>query len=291
MGKDFDDTDDFLAEFMGGELIPGERIVIPFPKPKVVAEVPLAHTEVCPACGGSGRFRSYSGRVVGQCFKCKGLGHKTFKTSATERATAKVSRDTRKANVFAAWVSDNDAEYKWLDTAAQGGNAFAASLLDNLRKYGSLTEGQLSAVRRNILRVSERKASAVERVDNAPAVTVEPLELAFQKAREADLKYITVRLAEFVFSPAKAGSSNPGAIYVKEGSVYLGKILGGKFLASRDCTPDKTTRILAVAANPGEEARAYGRLTGTCSCCGRELTDPKSIAAGIGPICANNFGF
>jgi hypothetical protein len=36
---------------------------------------------------------------------------------------------------------------------------------------------------------------------------------------------------------------------------------------------------------------AYGRATGSCSCCGRELTDPVSIEAGIGPICAGRFGF
>lgn len=35
-----------------------------------------------------------------------------------------------------------------------------------------------------------------------------------------------------------------------------------------------------------EEAAAYGRRTGRCMCCGRTLTNPESIAAGIGPICA-----
>ncbi len=35
-----------------------------------------------------------------------------------------------------------------------------------------------------------------------------------------------------------------------------------------------------------EEAAAFGKLYGICGVCGRELTDEKSIAAGIGPICA-----
>jgi histidine ammonia-lyase len=38
-----------------------------------------------------------------------------------------------------------------------------------------------------------------------------------------------------------------------------------------------------------EAAAAYGKATGTCSCCGRELTDPVSIANGIGPICADKW--
>lgn len=36
-----------------------------------------------------------------------------------------------------------------------------------------------------------------------------------------------------------------------------------------------------------DEAKAYGRETGVCCNCGAELTDPKSIEAGIGPICAS----
>lgn len=35
-----------------------------------------------------------------------------------------------------------------------------------------------------------------------------------------------------------------------------------------------------------EEAKAFGALYGTCCVCSRVLTDEKSIAAGIGPICA-----
>ncbi len=35
-----------------------------------------------------------------------------------------------------------------------------------------------------------------------------------------------------------------------------------------------------------EEAKAFGALYGTCCVCGATLTDEKSIAAGIGPVCA-----
>jgi hypothetical protein len=34
-----------------------------------------------------------------------------------------------------------------------------------------------------------------------------------------------------------------------------------------------------------DEAKAFGQRTGTCCVCAALLTDPKSIAAGIGPIC------
>jgi hypothetical protein len=42
-------------------------------------------------------------------------------------------------------------------------------------------------------------------------------------------------------------------------------------------------------ANPLVAAVKYGRLSGRCCSCGRDLTDPVSIEAGIGPICATKF--
>lgn len=38
-----------------------------------------------------------------------------------------------------------------------------------------------------------------------------------------------------------------------------------------------------------EQAAAYGRTFGHCVVCGRLLTDPESIAAGIGPVCRERF--
>ena len=38
-----------------------------------------------------------------------------------------------------------------------------------------------------------------------------------------------------------------------------------------------------------DEAKQYGQTHGFCLACGRLLTDPESIANGIGPICASKF--
>lgn len=35
-----------------------------------------------------------------------------------------------------------------------------------------------------------------------------------------------------------------------------------------------------------DEAKEFGQLYGVCACCGRTLTDEKSIELGIGPVCA-----
>lgn len=36
-----------------------------------------------------------------------------------------------------------------------------------------------------------------------------------------------------------------------------------------------------------DEAAEFGKKFGVCCVCGKTLTDPKSIAAGIGPVCIN----
>jgi|SRR5699024_7531825 len=47
-------------------------------------------------------------------------------------------------------------------------------------------------------------------------------------------------------------------------------------------------RVLAlVAQDPTAASRAYGQHTGTCGVCSRTLSNPESVAAGIGPVCAS----
>ncbi len=94
-------------------------------------------------------------------------------------------------------------------------------------------------------------------------------------------------LGAFKFAAAPMTGKNPGAIYVTEGGVYLGKIINGALVTYSD----RKQAILDTVQNPLASAVAYGRVTGNCSCCGRELSDPASIEAGIGPVCASKYGF
>lgn len=50
-----------------------------------------------------------------------------------------------------------------------------------------------------------------------------------------------------------------------------------------------TALVEELEANPLVAAIKYGRLSGRCCSCGRDLTDPESIANGIGPVCATKF--
>jgi len=52
---------------------------------------------------------------------------------------------------------------------------------------------------------------------------------------------------------------------------------------------DLLAALLDIEKDPEAAAVLHGKLSGNCSVCGRDLTDPESVARGIGPICAGKF--
>ena len=250
-----------------------------------------AHKERCPKCR-NGRFISYGGRDLGECRACKGAGFKYFVHSAEERARVRAQVETRKQNkqveALEAFKAEHPAVWAWMN-----GNEFefAQSMVQAVRKYGRLTEGQLAACERCIAGREKAKAASVARVENAPTIDMDKLEAAFGTAKASGLRRIKVRFAGLEVSEAGPNSKNPGALYVKADGEYVGKITSGRFLCTRECSDATKDRVVATMADPRAAAIAYGKETGSCSCCGRELSNPESIALGIGPICARKFGW
>lgn len=262
----------------------------------------VTYEEPCRDCRGTGKFRSYSGRIVGDCFKCKGAGVRRYKQTSEQRekarAAAAAKREAKAAEAVesaAVWFAANPDEAKWLRDAAARGFEFAVSLQEALLKYGHLTEKQEAAVRKATAKSLERQAQwAAERAEreaNKAEVSIDRIAQAFASAKAAQLKWPKLYLDTFTFSLAGENSANAGAIYVKEGETYLGKIIGGRLTRSRDCSAEIEARIVAVCADPHAAAVAYGKETGRCSCCGRELTNALSIELGIGPVCRDKWGW
>lgn len=259
--------------------------------------------EGCPACRGTGRFRSYSGNIVGDCFKCNGKGVLFFKTTLENREKARAGAERRRNAVAAskgeqarAWLEANPAEAEWLRAGRQSGFEFAVSMGEALLKYGAFTERQEAAVRsataKRAARLAQWAAEAAARDANKADVDIGRIAEALAAAKASKLRWPKLRLADFVFSPAPDTGRNAGAIYVKtHDDVYLGKIADGKFTRSRDCTAALEAGIVAAAADPLAAAVAYGKQTGECSCCGRELTNELSISLGIGPVCRDKWGW
>ena len=119
---------------------------------------------------------------------------------------------------------------------------------------------------------------------------------AFEAARAKGAKRLTLRFAGVNVKPNR----DLTALWVtsqterEEGNYgmqpkYLGKV------TRKGCDSRLSDEVKAVimdaASDPLSAAIRYGKVSGSCSCCGRELTDPQSIERGIGPICATKFGW
>lgn len=258
----------------------------------------------CAKCSGTGRFVGYTGRVLGNCYTCKGTGvirtktdPKVLEANRAKAADKRAQQDAEAKAACEAWLGANPAEAEWLREAAGRGFEFAASLWEALRKYGRFTEKQEAAVRNAAAKSAERKAQwAAEkaaREEGAATLSLSKIRDGFDSALQ-HLKRPKLRIADVQFSLAPASGRNAGCIYVVRASddTYLGKITPeDKFITSRDCTAADSELVARVAADPAAAAEAHGHEYGHCSCCGRELTNPESVARGIGPICADRWGW
>jgi hypothetical protein len=184
---------------------------------------------------------------------------------------------------FANLRDSNRPVWEWLK--AQEANDFRFSLRKSLAKYGSLTERQVQAVERIINRPAPK---ADVSVGNA----FQSLFDVFDTAKSNGLKRPIIRSGAAKIYPAGESSRNAGCLYVKDKyGEYLGKVTpAGEFYRGRGVEDEEIQPVFDLAADPLGTAVKYGRETGACACCGRELTDAQSVADGIGPICKKNFG-
>lgn len=162
-------------------------------------------------------------------------------------------------------------------------NGFAMSLLSQYVRKGELSEKQWDAAESMILKTTQ---TANKRQSLTRDVDVSNIKALLENAK---VKKPVFRAAELAFSLAPARGKNAGAVYVKRGPDYQGKIMDGKFQPVGTCHAATADAVVRVSADPRGEAVKHGNVTGRCSCCGRELSDPISIEMGIGPICASNW--
>jgi hypothetical protein len=208
-------------------------------------------------------------------------------------------QDRAEAN-YARFEAAEPAICEWL-RAKSFTFGFAASLLEGVFKFGSLTENQLAAARRCIAR--ERPATPEALPAPSPAVSVIEIDgsrinSAFTAATAAGLTKPRLRYGDLLLSLAGSASRNPGNVYVKFEGTYIGRLDGTRFVPGREwpaLTEEQrkatTENLHSIAHDPVAAARNHGHSTGNCSACGRFLSDPVSVAQGVGPICFENYGW
>ena len=165
---------------------------------------------------------------------------------------------------------------------------FARSLYQAER----LSDKQLAWVHK--LAVDFAAAQSSPQNDTNPS-QFESLFAAFEAAKSKGAKRLTLRFEGINVKPNRDLS----ALWVtsqtekEEGNYglqpkYLGKVTPNS-LDSR-LADDVKAVLFEAASDPLTAAIRYGRETGSCSCCGRDLTNAESIRLGIGPICREKFG-
>lgn len=258
---------------------------------------PIEFFDPCRKCGGSGRYGQ-----LGGCFTCRGRGKIARKTAPDVRAKNRAAAAKRKADgvqqALESFAARHPAVWAWIEEA-RATFGFAASMHEAISKWGDLTPKQLAACEASIEKLAAARKARAEREAAAPAADtagVDRLKAAFDhaiartQAKGLTLKMPRITIGGMVISPAKATSSNPGALYVKSAGTYLGKIAAGRFFASRECGADQQAKVLAFIADPKAAATAYGLETGVCCVCNATLTSEWKHK-GIGPICAEKMGW
>jgi hypothetical protein len=246
----------------------------------------------CESCGGSGKWRGGVNQHGNpNCFACKGKGH--FMSSRQDRRKARKQRKQSAAKRIhdgaAALQEANPGLFEGL-LEIQTWNSFAADLLRQWTTKGNLSEKQIEAANRMLAKVAANKANREEAKADAVVIDLTAIREMFQKVFESGYKRPKYRAADLVISRAPDTGKNAGHLYVKSGEDYQGKIApDGRFLPVRNASESATERLQAIAADPQGEAIRHGAKTGSCACCGRELTKQGSIDAGIGPICADRW--
>lgn len=170
---------------------------------------------------------------------------------------------------------------------------FAESLYNQYSQRGNLSAKQWPYVEKiigGLYKESEAPKKALQ-VDNFSRV-IEIFDYAKSKGYK---KRIKLRLGDenhkISLSPAPDNGVNAGSVYIKVNDEYRGKInRDGQWIVNGERDESLVQKVSEFSMSPGETARKYGFKTGTCCVCGRTLTDKTSIAHGIGPDCAANWG-
>jgi hypothetical protein len=188
-----------------------------------------------------------------------------------------------------------------LGRLGQRDQQFANSLIADFNRYGRLTPGQQPWVGKLIERATAPRPEPT-RIDVGTMAGVIAL---FRRAQE-HLKHpkIVLQCGTFPVTLSLAGSASkaPGSINVMGEGQYPNREWFGRISPEGQFEPSGSllreqgrldaiqALLVSLGVDPAGVAKKHGALTGSCCFCNRKLTDAKSVAAGFGPVCADNYG-
>lgn len=193
-----------------------------------------------------------------------------------------------------------------LDQLDRDDRPFAYSLIGAAEGRG-LTDKQAVWVRK----MADRIANPMQARNAVQVGDVSGLLALFDKAAANGLKWPKLRIATedgTILTLRRAGekSRHVGQVMVytrgnqpmpglSDDRVYYGRVdHEGRFHPSQQASSAAIDQaipaLVAMATDPAKAGKAYGQRTGHCAFCSLPLDDKRSVDAGYGPVCAENFG-
>lgn len=172
------------------------------------------------------------------------------------------------------------------------------------KNWSSLTISQTSYAKVLQKKITERipklapnpVRSGINKVTDDLTATLE----LFKKAKEhltwPKIHLQFTDLCPLVLSIAGPKSKFKGQIMLTDGGKFgankwFGRITPeGTYAEGKATHPEILSLLRKFAANPVKVAADYGKLTGNCCFCHKELSDARSTAVGYGGTCAKNWG-
>lgn len=143
-----------------------------------------------------------------------------------------------------------------------------------------------------------RVGPAVEKADGEFLGIVNALKKASQSLKYPKLQVQTKLGQKVVVQLCSAKSQYAGQVRVTDGGAYgVGRYFGQIDVKGNannrleDAGDDVLETLRELAKDPAAFAAAQGKELGVCCCCGAELENEISVKRGIGPICAQKWGF
>lgn len=173
---------------------------------------------------------------------------------------------------------------------------FVTSLIDARKKYGHWTNKQDFWARAKYAKVLGLVGFKPHRDYTGYQQVLDNLKKAGQKLLHPKIHLVMEDGEPLVLSLHKSQDK----ITLTDGEAYplnawYGYVVeGGNLILSKHIDPERKAKVLKVMmaykADPVGTVASYGHQTGRCSFCHKTLTDPQSVAAGYGPVCAKKYG-
>ena len=162
-------------------------------------------------------------------------------------------------------------------------------LAAKLARFGSFASDKQESFARSL--IAKVAPAAAAPADTQPARTYARFDNQFPASKLFDVmqNHSTLHVGDLKISRKNQETWS----WVIWQDVCVGKLADGvATLWFSKVKSDKSALIVLIneiESDPLAAAQKYGKLSGRCCSCGRDLTDPESIERGIGPICAEKF--